>query len=323
MSAIEKISSSVVKMAKNKDLTITLEPSNDEFAAMVESINALSTGVRNTISIAKANSDENVTISAELEATMKILKGNGTTQTDIVQDVMLMQEDTRAEAQSIIRVHSLTLETQQSLQEAQNSLQETIIKLEETVQIESEINSRLNSLSGEAAQVKNVLTVIGDIADQTNLLALNAAIEAARAGEHGRGFAVVADEVRKLAERTQKSLTETNATVNVIVQSINDVAEQMNNNTKEIELLARSAEELEGKTSNAVQLLNNSAEATEEATRNANESIKRSQVLVDKINTVQALAQSNITSFHEISEAANMLHEQSERLDTSLSIFKI
>ena len=100
-------------------------------------------------------------------------------------------------------------------------------RVQNSAHTEMELAHKIQQLSSDADQVKNVLTVISDIADQTNLLALNAAIEAARAGEHGRGFAVVADEVRTLAERTQKSLVEINATINVIVQAIMDSSDQM------------------------------------------------------------------------------------------------
>ena len=134
-----------------------------------------------------------------------------------------------------------TLRTEQ-ISNVQQIVGKLTQKISEESRKENELADKLIQLSKDAEQVKAVLRVIGDIADQTNLLALNAAIEAARAGEHGRGFAVVADEVRKLAERTQKSLTETNASISVVVQSIGDSSESMSENAKEVEALVDDVE---------------------------------------------------------------------------------
>lgn len=118
--------------------------------------------------------------------------------------------------------------------ELNGMINSTVERIQSVAGKEHELSGNLQSLVGNAQETKAILITIGDIADQTNLLALNAAIEAARAGEHGRGFAVVADEVRKLAERTQKSLSEISATINVLIQAINDSSESLHQNMDEM-----------------------------------------------------------------------------------------
>ncbi|WP_299546087.1 methyl-accepting chemotaxis protein [uncultured Helicobacter sp.] len=126
-----------------------------------------------------------------------------------------------------------------------SSLQQSAAAIEEISSSMQNVNDKTTEVARQAEDIKNIVGVIKDIADQTNLLALNAAIEAARAGEHGRGFAVVADEVRKLAERTGKSLNEIEANVNVLVQGVNDMSESIKEQTQGVSQVNEAIAQLE------------------------------------------------------------------------------
>ena len=224
----------LMKIAEgNGDLTQRIDvESEDEIGALSESFNQFLGNLGELIGLARLSTEKVGSVVDEISAISSQSAEGAETQTVQTSEVAAsVQEMTTAIMENSKNATQTSQFAERATQQAQEGTQSMLITkrgMDEIVDATVKTGEIIGSLSDRAKEIGEIIQVINDIADQTNLLALNAAIEAARAGEQGRGFAVVADEVRKLAERTVKATGEIGTTIQAIQNDAQQAADSMN-----------------------------------------------------------------------------------------------
>lgn len=210
----------------------------------------------------------------------------------------------------------------QQLGLARQEIAAMIDQVAENIRTGDSLADKLNGLSESAVQVNSILAAVSEVAEQTNLLALNAAIEAARAGEQGRGFAVVADEVRKLAERTQRSVIEIGETLTGINRSVADTTQEMAQQATIYRQLSQTSRNVEGVIDSSVQWVGGVADMVRRTADISGQVRQGVDDIVSQIGRIEASARANADAAGEIIENADRMARLGEELHGRLASFK-
>ncbi len=325
--AIGRMGTQIRNCAQSLDLKTSFEAgSRDEIGRMAQDLSALTGAFSQAIASAHKNANENASVSAQMSSTARQIGRAAEASLSGVSQIETQMARISTEVSATDTLFSQVRSQTEGANQQLRAVQRVIGQMAQSVRTRSEeqndLARRLSHLSQEADQVRGILTVINDIADQTNLLALNAAIEAARAGEHGRGFAVVADEVRNLADRTQRALTEINATLNVITQSVLEVSDEMGKSAEASHQLCEESQKADQAIVAVVTEVGATDGSVQEGTKRLSALLQAVSEASEQMREISLSSQSNARSVEEIASAAEHLDTLTAQLKRQLERFR-
>ncbi|BCZ19421.1 methyl-accepting chemotaxis sensory transducer [Helicobacter sp. NHP19-012] len=325
---LQKVNKTLEHIVVNKTFTDKINiTTNDEIGFMGRSVNVFIEYMRDTLQRIFKQVQNNTaisrslnTISAGLDSNSKQIKQISQNNTDL----------SRSSRQALDESLSMSISTRDLLEGVLKNVSDTkaaVAVIDEHVQrnMTNEENDvvKMQSLSTEAQNIRGILDTLTEIAKQTNLLALNAAIEAARAGEHGRGFAVVADEVRALAERTQNSITESESIVKHILESIAKINQERKDNLQLMQVLTQHSSDMQSHVNHLSSVIVGVVDQSLANLDNINRINKHTTNILENGDKIASCVQDLLKINDSMQKSSNDLNKQTNDLNTFLSVFKI
>lgn len=300
---------------------------NDEFSEIVMALNATREKLRDLIKLQVGTSKELSALTEIMTISMSETKDSAQEEFVEIDKLATAMNQMSATVHTVAdharNASSLTENASEKAQSGQQFVTGTISKMKELSGDISQSAHAVNQVEDSVQSISSVVGTIQGISEQTNLLALNAAIEAARAGEAGRGFAVVADEVRNLAQRTQQATVEIQDMISQLQHNANSAVGLMEKSVVEaadgVELVTNAGSELDG----IVQQVSNINDMNYQIASAAGEQSTVAEEMTQNLTTVRELVEASVSVVGELLETSEMMQMNAEELDKKMTAFRI
>jgi methyl-accepting chemotaxis protein len=317
----------IVSQIARGDLTLRGKVTNDALGNVVDSVNYMLDNftrvlerVRKSAVDVAGNANEILVSSEDMSAGATQQDQEITNTSSAVEELTVSMKQVSNNAEASAEAARRALDAAEQGNRAVRDTLEGMQRIRASVQATAK---KIKSLGDRSLEISEIINVINDITEQTNLLALNAAIEAARAGEAGRGFAVVADEVRKLAEHSRTATKDIAALIKAIQAETNEAVVVMEEGTKEVEVGARLADQA-GKALEAISsVVRQSAELVQEISLASKQQVRGTEGVANAMQIISNITRQTSQGARQTARTVEHMVKLSEQLNEALSQFRI
>ena len=318
---------SVVSSAAEGDLTVKAEVTADALGSVADAFNLMITGLMSLVTQAHNVALEIQRSTTDILHSSDRMKQGAEQQTNQIRSasdaVNTMSNNTQRMAQNADAATQTSLKATQAAVKGGASVAETIKGMQRIRAAVQTTGKKIKGLGERSLEIGAIIEVINEIATQTNLLALNAAIEAARAGEQGRGFAVVADEVRKLAERAARATKDITGLIKGIQVETSEAVTVMEEGTREVEEGTKLADQAGAALREIEQIVKQTAVLMTDITKAADDQVEVTAQVVHSMDTISKLTQETTHGVQDTVSTIGKLADLSTRLTSAIGRFKL